>query len=283
MVRLALGLKGLNWKSVIVPNISPKPDLTALTGGYERVPVLQIGADIYCDTACIMGALERHKPSPSLYPGPLGRAGHMLALWAGGPAFTPAVGAALGPMQSNLPEEFWADRERRFGMKRAAFGAMVPHLKAQFGAAVAMVEETLSDGRAFISGDGPGHADLALYMLIWFQGHRGGKPSDYGQKVADWCARVADIGHGTSEDWSGGDAIRHAAEMEPHHDYGVLPDTGFSAGDEVIVRTETPDPGGATGTLIGLDDEAITLARTDERAGKVHVHLPRFGQVVAPA
>ena len=52
-VRLILGFKGLHWSSVHIPNIMPKPDLTALTGGYRKTPVLQIGADIYCDTALI--------------------------------------------------------------------------------------------------------------------------------------------------------------------------------------------------------------------------------------
>ena len=45
-VRLGLGLKGLAWGSVEIPVIMPKPDLTALTGGYRKTPVLQIGTDI---------------------------------------------------------------------------------------------------------------------------------------------------------------------------------------------------------------------------------------------
>ena len=52
-VRLILGYKRLAWKSVLVPGYSPKPDVVALTGGYRRTPLLQIGADIYCDTALI--------------------------------------------------------------------------------------------------------------------------------------------------------------------------------------------------------------------------------------
>ena len=35
-VRLGLGLKGLAWASVEIPVIMPKPDLTALTGGYRE-------------------------------------------------------------------------------------------------------------------------------------------------------------------------------------------------------------------------------------------------------
>ena len=72
-VRLGLGLKGLAWASVEIPVIMPKPDLTALTGGYRKTPVLQIGADIYCDSQLIMRELERRHPSPGFYP-EIGRA-----------------------------------------------------------------------------------------------------------------------------------------------------------------------------------------------------------------
>ncbi|RZI55153.1 MAG: glutathione S-transferase family protein, partial [Pseudomonas sp.] len=51
--RLMLGFKGLSWRSVNIPSIMPKPDLMPLTGGYRKTPVLQVGADIYCDTALI--------------------------------------------------------------------------------------------------------------------------------------------------------------------------------------------------------------------------------------
>ena len=61
-VRIGLGLKGLAWGSVEIPVIMPKPDLTALTGGYRKAPVLQIGADIYCDSQLIMRELERRHP-----------------------------------------------------------------------------------------------------------------------------------------------------------------------------------------------------------------------------
>ena len=42
-LRLIMGYKKLAWKSVIIPQILPKPDLVALTGGYRKTPVLQIG------------------------------------------------------------------------------------------------------------------------------------------------------------------------------------------------------------------------------------------------
>ena len=65
-VRVAFGIKGLAWKSVIIPRILPKRDLMPLTGGYRKTPVLQIGADIYCDTQLILREIERRAPEPTL-------------------------------------------------------------------------------------------------------------------------------------------------------------------------------------------------------------------------
>ena len=67
-IRLCLGLKDVAWRSVDTPMVMPKPDHVELTGGYRRVPVLQVGADIYCDTACIARELDRRLPQPPLYP-----------------------------------------------------------------------------------------------------------------------------------------------------------------------------------------------------------------------
>src|ERR1044072_9566675 len=68
-VRIALGYKSAHWYSVTVPSVLPKPDLVALTGGYRHTPVLQIGADIYCDTRLIADELDRRFPErPLLLP-----------------------------------------------------------------------------------------------------------------------------------------------------------------------------------------------------------------------
>ena len=81
-VRVLLGIKGLAWASVQIPMVMPKPDLTALSGGYRKTPVLQVGADVYCDTSCIARELELRWPEPTLFPD--GNEGLALALatWA---------------------------------------------------------------------------------------------------------------------------------------------------------------------------------------------------------
>jgi glutathione S-transferase len=67
--RLMAGFQGA-WRGagVEIPPIAPKPKLAPLTGGYRRTPVLQEGADIWCDTNLIARELERRVPSPTFYP-----------------------------------------------------------------------------------------------------------------------------------------------------------------------------------------------------------------------
>ncbi|PLW68039.1 glutathione S-transferase family protein [Pseudohalioglobus lutimaris] len=281
-MRLALGLKGISWKSVDAPLVSPKPDLSALTGGYERIPVLQVGADVYCDTDCITTALELHTPEPSLYPQPLGRAGKLIAQWAGNSWFMPAAGTALGANPDSLPDAFWEDRKKRFGMDRKTFLPAIPHLQSQFAAGASYLAGALDDGRAFIAGDAPGHADLTLYMIMRFVQLAAIAPADYGNKVAAWYERVEAIGNGDFEQWTPEQAIHHARDNTPTAPCEVSAGQGWSAGQQVSIRTESPDPATVEGTLIGLNDERISIAREDPQAGAVHVHFPRMGQILSP-
>ena len=106
-VRVALGIKGLAWRSVIIPMIMPKPDLMPLTGGYRKTPVMQIGADIYCDTQCILRELERRFPEPSLYRGTDAGTANALAFWSERTMFSPAVGLAFGARPELAAPGFW--------------------------------------------------------------------------------------------------------------------------------------------------------------------------------
>lgn len=281
VIRLALGRKGASYGRVEIPSVSPKPDLVALTGGYERTPVLQLGADVYCDTVAICRALEERVEGPSLYPQPLGAAGLAVALWAGSAPFGWAVGASLATITDRLPDAFLADRKRRFGLDAERLKADQPHLDAQLRAAVAVVADALADGRAFVGGEEPGHADFALYMLVWFQRMRSLTPTSYGEVVGRWAERVAAVGHGQPEDWSAERAIVAAADAQPVGSHEVAGD--WTMGQAVRVRTDTPDPAVVQGVLVGLDSHTIVVERTDPRAGRVRVHLPRMGQVLTPA
>ena len=121
-VRLMLGYKKLAWRSVHIPMVMPKPNLMALTGGYRKTPVLQIGADIYCDTALIADALEHRQALPDLFPEPCKGLARTLAQWADSTLFWAALPystqpAGLAQMFANVdPAQAQAFAEDRKAM-----------------------------------------------------------------------------------------------------------------------------------------------------------------------
>ncbi|HWI12449.1 MAG TPA: glutathione S-transferase N-terminal domain-containing protein, partial [Burkholderiaceae bacterium] len=135
-VRLILGFKGLAWRSVIVPNIMPKPDVVALTGGYRRTPFMQIGADIYCDTALMCRVIDALEPEPPLYPAATAGIADIVAQWADTTLFWTAVPFTLQPagvphVLKDVPPEML----KAFGADRAAMNPNMKRASVADGAA----------------------------------------------------------------------------------------------------------------------------------------------------
>ena len=173
------------------PSIMPKPDLTALTGGYRKTPVLQIGADIYCDSQLIMRELERRHPTPSFYPAGRGAA-DALAWWAEKTMFSPAVSIAFAKRPDALPKGFLEDRAKFSGrnIDPVAMMAAVPNLLDQLRAHFDWLDQTLADGRSFLQGRAVGLADLAAYHPVWYL------QTEFriGGGAARWLSKAAELG-----------------------------------------------------------------------------------------
>src|SRR5665213_3141850 len=166
-VRLIMGFKNLTWRSVLIPPVMPKPDVIALTGGYRKTPVLQIGADIYCDTALIARMLETRQPKPSLYPAdrPMAAALAQWAdsylfqesvVWAMQPAGIPAILAASSP---NQLKAFATDRAAMRGnFPRPALSDGAAELKTHLSA----IEGQLAKGGPWLFGSSACIADFSV-------------------------------------------------------------------------------------------------------------------------
>jgi glutathione S-transferase len=286
-VRLGLGLKGLTWSSVEIPVIMPKPDLTALTGGYRKAPVLQIGADIYCDSQLIMRELERRHPSPSFYPAGRGTA-DALAWWAEKTMFSPAVGIAFAKRPDALPEGFLEDRAKFSGrnIDPAAMMAAVPYLLDQLRAHLHWLDQTMADGRLFLQGAAAGLADLAAYHPVWFMQRNFGPtaaPLDGFPRLLAWAERVAAIGHGQRKSMTSQEALAVAKASMPSA--SEAPDLEDPVGRQPGQRmTVTPDDTGrdpVVGELVRSSADEIVIKRNDPGVGEICVHFPRAGFVVA--
>lgn len=283
-VRLALGLKGVSWNSVEIPVWTPRPKLTPMTGGYRRTPILQVGAEFYCDTLHILRAVERLGPSGSLYPKGQEGLAKAVGWWIEKGSFFNAVCLTIGNMPG-LPQELIDERRPLFRVnldpeelrsKRALYLQRV-------NAHIAWLAQALSDGRNFILGADPSAADLSAYHPIWFARQNGGDEVNeliaFAGVIDPWYERVAAIGHGTSSEMSPDQAIEVAKANEPSEPHEWSPEAqnvGLRRGDWVSV---TPDDYGnpVFGSLLSWAHDEIVLRHEDPSVGKVNLRFPRVG------
>jgi glutathione S-transferase len=289
-VRIALGVKQLSWRSVHIPMIMPKPDLMPLTGGYRKTPVMQIGADIYCDTQGILRELERRFPEPSLYRGTDAGTANALAFWSDRNLFSPAVGVALSARPGGVTPEFVADRAKFSGRDfnperlKAALPILIDQLRAQLG----WLETTLSDGRPFLLGQHPTLFDCAAYHPCWFMRLNAGAevaPLTEFQALQAWMARVKQIGHGTSTEMDPKEALRIAREAKPTATalQDMRDPAGRTPGARVQVVADDTGRDPVEGALISSSRDSVVIRRVDPDVGEVAVHFPRAGFLVQPA
>jgi len=281
-MRLILGFKGMRWRSVIVPAILPKPDVMALTGGYRRTPFMQIGADIYCDTTLMCKVIETLNPEPPLYPASTSGVAEIIAQWADTTLFWIAVPYTMQPagiahiMAGAPPEALKA-----FGADRAA---MSPNLRratladgaAQLHTYLARLEHLLADGRPFLLGALPSIADFSAAQSIWYI--RRAPPVavllDAYPRLLAWFEKVAAFGHGELTKMTSAEAI-DVARQSPTAAVAFTAEPGLAEGDEVTVTPTDYAHDPVAGKLVGLSRDEVVIARTDDRAGTVHVHFPR--------
>lgn len=285
--RLMLGFKGLAWRSVLIPAVMPKPDLVALTGGYRRTPVLQSGADVYCDTALIARVLEARAPAPLLFPASAPLA-PLLAQWADATLFWAAIPYTLQPaglahVFAGMPPE----QVQAFAADRAAFSATVRRqtladATAQLRQILAALEAQLADGRPFLFGAEAAIADFSVAHCLWFV-QRGGPLAEIlapFARLGAWFARVQAFGHGRPQPMGSDEALAVAAAAGAtgaHAPVAVGPGLGFEPGQAVTVAPTDYGIDPVAGELVGLTLDEVVLRRTDARAGTVHVHFPRAG------
>jgi len=289
-VRLIFGLKKIAWTSVEITRIMPRPDLMPMTGGYRRTPVMQIGADIYCDTQCIMPELERRFPEPTLFPEACRGLASATAMWTDKAFFQGTVNLVFGTLADKVAQEFIADREQVRGGKFdiAAMASTIPQMRDQFRANLQWIDAQLADDRSFMCGDQVSLCDINAYMNVWYV--RGNLPI-FDRMLAEfpatknWEARMRAIGHGTSTEISTAAALEIGTRATPTTaELADINDpNGRKPGDQVQVMPDDYGKIGVRGEIVALSSQHIAIRRHDPIAGEIVVHFPRAGFLVLPA
>jgi glutathione S-transferase len=298
-IRLILGYKKLAWKSVIVPDIMPKPDVVALTGGYRRTPFLQIGSDVYCDTALICDVLEHLHPAPTLYPATHKGLARILAQWADDKLFWAAMAYNFSPkgvaqMFGGTSPEQAAATAKLFAEDRAKMRQGQARMPAADAAATYKSYlrrlANMLDGQNFLLGAEPGVADFAAYHPLWFTRTQTSVMAgilDATPGVLAWMDRMVDIGHGASTPSDATESIAacaHSAGSAALFGHESFQDEhGIALGEQVSIAADTFGPEPTHGELTAATRMHYSLRRTDPHAGVVNVHFPRIGFILKRA
>jgi len=282
--RLMLGFKRLAWRGVEIPPILPKPKLTPLTGGYRRTPVLQEGADVWCDTRLIARELERRVPEPSLFPAATSGAADTVAWWAEHQFMRPVALFVSGINADHMPAGLHEDRARLHGLPPPSIEAVRKAALRNLHLVRPQIEwlaNMLADGRPYLLGDRPCIADFAAYHVFWF--FRGRHIDcrhelDPLPRLLAWRDRMAAIGHGKRTDIAADEALAVARNAKPAAPRASQPQDGDPRpGEGARVRPADNARDWVEGEVTFIDAHEIALLRHDPEVGEVSVHFPRLG------
>lgn len=292
--RLLLGHKQLAWGSIEVPVIPPRPALQQLLGGFRRIPVLQRGADFFCDTRILPGVLDGLHPERPLLPPHARALSTLIAQWV-----EPRVFLMMGAVRFESRDDMQALHAAGvhpgdFLRDRAPF--MAPAVDTQRSASVrdsardhvvsylGVLESLLDERQAFMCGDQPCAADFSAYHTVWWLRARPSRDALLQRfpVLSAWADRIAAIGHGRPETRSADDAVQAVRDAQSHAawqpDWPAVDDARL--GHPVVVLPDDYGRDPLTGTLSAVSDRHVTITRAVPGLGTVRVHVPKVNYEV---
>ena len=276
-VRRVLAYKEIPWHAVEQPIMAPKPDLTPLTGGYRRIPVMQIGADIYCDTALILRRLE------ALYPArPVANEGIAAIIedWADHRVFMHVVPPVVAALADALPEGFFEDRGAMTpGFDKEALIAAAPLGLAQSSHDLDYLEAQLAD-TGYLLGDDFSIADAACFHVVNFllndpsnEALLSARPA-----LAGWWQRIRDFGDGQMQEMDASRALQIAKDAKPADiDGSSVATDDYAVGDTVSIIADDYGQETTNGEVVRISVNEVVVTREDSALGELAVHYPRAG------
>ncbi len=286
-IRAILSFKDLPWTAVEIPAVMPKPDVVALTGGYRRTPVLQVGAHIYCDTSLIAEVLERLAPNPALYPPESAGTARIVAQWADTTLFWTVVGYVFQPEGvASILGHFDAAQREAFVADRVAFRSRLTRMAPAEATGALLLylrrfETMLIDDRVWLLGSAGSIADFSVYHCLWFVRRAGPLASiiDDFPHVAAWYERIRRLVQPPHNEMTSQAALVLASDDPPQEiEAEFYIDTHHvGLGDHVTITPVDTGCDPVQGELVVATRDELAVRRFDDRVGELIVHFPRIG------
>jgi glutathione S-transferase len=284
-IRKIFAHKKITWRSVDQPVIMPKPKLVPLTGGYRRIPVLQIGADVWSDTGIIIRKIDELQPEPTLYPGGLTAAADTMNQWADRRLFWSATPVIFEKLAAVTPKEFIEDRSKLIpGTNFAEISKAAPDSRNQLRAFLEILDGQLATS-TFLLGDAFSLADAACFHPVWFLQ---AEPTAFGlaQKFTNlmrWFERVNAMGSGDVSPMDPDEALNIAKDSAPAtaEDVDSRDPNGLMAGTRVSVMPDDYGFDPVIGRVVVSTIHEIAIEREVPELGRIVNHFPKIGFRIA--
>jgi glutathione S-transferase len=264
-----------------------------MTGGIRRIPVLQIGADLICDSNLAVRVVEQLFPRPALT---LSRFDHAVSrLWE------PRQMIYLGPLRfrnrADIASGFSSEAELiAFRADRAPFMAPATDISksAEFApSALAHVRQQaqwIEDGLAdsvFLGGATPSHADFSGFHGFWWLKPASARADLFGDysRLWSWVDRMEALqAQAEATPISQAETVEQARSAQPTL---ALPNSPLpmdpKPGSRVSIVSDDYGKDPVEGDLISIGPDHMTIRRETAEAGALQVHFPRWGYRIRPA
>ncbi len=282
-VRLMLGYTNTTWQSVHATFYPPRPSIDPLAGGYRRIPVAQVGADVFCDSRIICEEIARMTNHPELSAAAQPQTSqdfvedvetrvyyHMLSS-------VPVVGA-LKVMARKVPVRHWFSylQDKKHIAEISPFKLPArAGARAVWQAHLRDLDERLADGDYLFGSSVPTIADFTAVQFVWWRLDMEGQSMLAGlERLTAWYGRMMALGHGNMIRINTVKALDTAKNSTPRPIPAAMTKSPLTGSQVEIKPTETmPVP--TRGMLVGEDDTRWILARESDAGKPVHVHFPR--------
>lgn len=284
-IRLMLGYCNMPWLSVQAPLTPPRPSIDPIVGGYRRIPVAQLGADVFCDTRIIAAEIANIAGNSNLNPFNQVEDHKIWAEHIENRIFVvaistmPLIGGAfalLSEVPLRLLASYIADKKHLFRNSSADYVSSIPNRKQGkllWKKHLDQIEASLL--AKYLGGDSPKYLDFCAVHAIWFRSKMETRPLFKGRpKLAKWYQRMINFAHGTKEEISPAKAIAIAKGALPRGVDSSMKKSHL-IGKHVSIATTDVELGETKGVLVGESTERWIIERHSEATGLVHIHFPR--------
>lgn len=280
-IRAMLGYCELPWGSALTPPMPPRPLVDRLAGGYRRIPVAQVGADIFCDSRLIADEIAQLAGRPELSLARVDTAQRELVERAELEVFFACVRRAAGwPLMRRVLRDYGPTALFKLLRDRAGMARSINEPRLRVNPSANAVEAYLDDLEALLSGDflfgdRPTIADFSAWHCLWFVTRVGGRELLANHpRTQIWAANMTAFDSGARRELTPETVLSQARDAEPRELPG---DAGQDAllGETVAIAPADYAPEPVHGTLVASLADRFILRRETPDAGTVHVHFPR--------